>query len=448
MADTLKLFRRHIKDCSKGYPKDLRIFEHDSLKATGKAQCSCTIVAQGSLANGTFLKHQSTAENVWSKAKETVKLWCDWGGVTPPAELVAAVQQEQTNHQAKPIDDAVEAFLTKKENENLSSTIHDHHRQLLRGRFVPFCKNRYAYIQQLDGPEAWAEFRESWINLNPLHNHRPANGVIPAAQKVRPATAKRFLGQTRQFIRFCKTRGWLKEEWAAKEYLKVSTRIEPKEPFSDDDVQAIFDATALVTDRGKTGKQNAKELLVFLYVLRFAGLRISDATKLDITNLVPRPGDPDNYSLHVYMQKTKKWVFVPIPSGDIPGQPNVAKELLSLPLKQGKYFFKSGTAQLATDTGNWALRLTHLFDLVRENGVTLSVHPHPHRFRHTFAARLLENGMDIRDVAEILGDTVKVVIAHYAKYTYRQQEMAADKWRRAMLNRKLQFEVIDGRNRA
>lgn len=185
-----------------------------------------------------------------------------------------------------------------------------------------------------------------------------------------------------------------------------------KEPFSDEDVEAIFNATQFVTDRGKIGQQNARELLVFCYVLRYSGLRKSDAVGLETSSLVRRPGDRDNFSLHVYMRKTKKWVFVPIPSGDILGKPDVAAALHSLPLKQGRYFFGGGKSTLRCNIATWDARLSHLFALVEKHGVKLSVHPHAHRFRHTFAARLLEKGMDVRDVAEFLGDTVAVVLKH------------------------------------
>ena len=40
--------------------------------------------------------------------------------------------------------------------------------------------------------------------------------------------------------------------------------------------------------------------------------------------------------------------------------------------------------------------------------------------------------MDVRDVAEFLGDTVAVVLKHYAKYTTKQQEIAVHRWKQTM----------------
>jgi integrase len=304
----------------------------------------------------------------------------------------------------------------------------------------------------MDSAQSWSDFRNSWVNLNPLHNRKPVNGVLPTDVLVGPATAKRLLGQLREFHRFCIGRRWLSDEWAAwapgKRYLKVITRVEPKEPFSDGDVTAIFKAVKWVTDRNKSGQQNAKELLVFCYVLRYSGLRISDAVKLEQSSLVPRPGDPENYALHVFMKKTKKWVYIPIPSGDIPGEPDVAAALRSLPLKHAKYFFFGGTGTPKTNETSWSNRLTRLFGIVQKRGLKLSVHATPHRFRHTFAARLLQSGMTTRDVAEYLGDTEEVVRTHYAKYTTSEQEMATAKWKkaksRAQQDRQNEFRVIHG----
>ena len=431
-AHRLTLFRRHSKTCTAGYPKDQRIFEHDSTRSTKKKQCDCTIVAQGTLPSGKFLKHPSTGESDFARAHLIAARWWEWGDVTPPAEVVRENEQRQEIKTATTVEDAATEFLAVKKAENVSKGIVSDHRILLEDRLVPFARGKkIEYIQQMDNARAWSAFRQSWINLNPLQNRKSADEVIPE-MALSPNTAKRLLGQTREFIRFAIGRGWLTQEWAAPKYLKVVTKPEPKEPFSDDDVDAIFNATQFVTDRGKTGQFNSKELLVFCNVLRHSGLRISDATKLEKANLVPRPGDPKNYSLHVFQQKTKKWAFIPIPSGDIPGAPNVAALLQSLPLTEGKYFFLGGKLVLASNVKSWAERLRKLFRIAEEKYGPLSVHPHPHRFRHTFAARLLEQGMDVRDVAEFLGDTVAVVVKHYAKFTAKQQEIAAQRWKHVM----------------
>src|ERR1017187_5030375 len=52
-------------------------------------------------------------------------------------------------------------------------------------------------------------------------------------------------------------------------------------------------------------------------------------------------------------------------------------------------------------------------------------HPTPHKFRHTFAATLLQGGAPIRLVAQYLGDTEETVRKHYSKFCREEQEQAA-----------------------
>jgi site-specific recombinase XerD len=48
--------------------------------------------------------------------------------------------------------------------------------------------------------------------------------------------------------------------------------------------------------------------------------------------------------------------------------------------------------------------------------------PGPHRFRHTFARILLERGVPVADVAELIGDTEEVVRQYYAKWIPGRQK--------------------------
>ena len=47
--------------------------------------------------------------------------------------------------------------------------------------------------------------------------------------------------------------------------------------------------------------------------------------------------------------------------------------------------------------------------------------PVPHRFRHTFCRILLERGVSVADVAELIGDTEDIVYKHYAKWVPERQ---------------------------
>jgi site-specific recombinase XerD len=48
--------------------------------------------------------------------------------------------------------------------------------------------------------------------------------------------------------------------------------------------------------------------------------------------------------------------------------------------------------------------------------------PTRHRFRHTLALILLERGVPVADVAELIGDTERMVTLHYTKWIQTRQD--------------------------
>lgn len=62
-------------------------------------------------------------------------------------------------------------------------------------------------------------------------------------------------------------------------------------------------------------------------------------------------------------------------------------------------------------------RLNKVFALAGEFEQT----PTPHRFRHTFARMLLQRGVPVADVADLLGDDEDTVRQHYARWVPERQ---------------------------
>jgi integrase len=129
------------------------------------------------------------------------------------------------------------------------------------------------------------------------------------------------------------------------------------------------------------------------------------------------------------------------------GHPDLVGALQSLPVKHGNYFFLGGAPlptrgteewkkRIKKSTTNWRERINRLFaiaeKLMREEGKSFSAHPHPHRFRHTFSASLLQAGVSLRTVASYLGDTEEVVRKHYAKFCVAEQKEAARSYGEAL----------------
>jgi len=134
-----------------------------------------------------------------------------------------------------------------------------------------------------------------------------------------------------------------------------------------------------------------------------SGLAISDATRLDTTRIA---GD----RIFLRRMKTGTRVYVPLP-------PAVLKALESLPLHKDRYYFWTGDGKLETAAGNYRRTLRQLCTEAKvPNG-------HPHRFRDTFAVRLLQQGVPLERVSKLLGHrSIKITEQHYWPWIQALQE--------------------------
>jgi integrase len=115
----------------------------------------------------------------------------------------------------------------------------------------------------------------------------------------------------------------------------------------------------------------------------------------------------------LYTQKTGDAVFLPIPE-------NVKLILDALPLPRGAaqdcpYYFWNGQTSRRAVVGIAERTLSAVF---KKSGVKGA---HAHRYRHTLATRLLEQGATFEEVADILGNSPEVVRAHYGKWSKGRQ---------------------------
>jgi len=171
-----------------------------------------------------------------------------------------------------------------------------------------------------------------------------------ATWKDAPLTAQKNIERLRMFFRFASDREWIGNNPAAK--LKVKVSIKEKDPFSAEEWERIKDAIPLYQDgHGRLGQPNAEELHAFVLVLRLSGLRISDAVKIERSQLVTG-SDGDGFGLSVFQQKVQRTVYIPLPDGRH-GTDDVVSALRALPPKSEKYFFWTGNGGLDTATTNW-----------------------------------------------------------------------------------------------
>lgn len=231
--------------------------------------------------------------------------------------------------------------------------------------------------------EDLARYRESW--------------------KLAPLSAAKKIERMRTFFRFCVGRGWCSGNPAS--FLrppKISQS--PTLPFSDEDLEKIHKALDAYPDRPK-GRQD--QVRAFVLLLEHSGLRITDAACLAKDKI-------RNGRLLLYTQKTGQPVWMPLPA-------EVLAALDHLPEK----LFWSGDGKPRTATGDWWRTLNLLFKIA---GVQDG---HAHRFRDTFAVRLLSCGVSLENVSILLGHAdIKITQKHYAPWVRSRQDRLEEEVRK------------------
>ena len=253
----LTIFRRHLKAC----PQTSRRYR----------RCQCPSWIEGTLGLED-VPRRSLNLTSWDTAEEYVRESTGKvGGTTMKPMLIA---------------DAVELYLTDVSARLRSSTVRLH-RVLLRDSLLVWCADKgYRYLSELDVKEL-IEYRSSW--------------------QFAPLTALKKFERLRSFFRFCHTAKWMRENpTLAIKAPKADTP--PTLPFTNEEVERTLAAAKTFRISGSYGRTNPTRVLAYIYLLRYSGLRISDATSLR-KDRVTADG-----RLFLHMQhKTRVPVYVPLP---------------------------------------------------------------------------------------------------------------------------------------
>jgi site-specific recombinase XerD len=212
---------------------------------------------------------------------------------------------------------------------------------------------------------------------------------IETRKEFTPRTRRKELEQVRFFFNYCASCDWISKNPTRTEGKPIRVKV-PKGgatmPLSDDEIDTLLDACDKITNPNMLwvprARLRAKALILGMC---FTGLRISDMITLRRSE-VRRNGRVKD---HV-MVKTKNLVFTRF------GQ-RALEALLAVPL-EGDYFFWSGPKKSKISTATGSARRT-LYSLQRMTGISV----HPHRFRDTFALKVLEETGDIRVLQHLLG---------------------------------------------
>jgi integrase len=206
------------------------------------------------------------------------------------------------------------------------------------------------------------------------------------------------------FFNYCVDHGWMLQNFAAK-LSRIKVPDSPTLPLTREEFERAFEAVEGYNLAARDGQWRRQRVRAMLLLLRWSGLRISDAAKLERSKLSA------DGKLFLRTPKTGQSVYVPLP-------PSVTKVLRDLPnLENPRYFFWTGTSDVATPGKSWWKTLKRIF---RAAGLPDA---HPHTMRDTFAVECLVAGVTLEEVSVLLGHSnTKVTEKHYKPWVRARQE--------------------------
>jgi integrase len=154
----------------------------------------------------------------------------------------------------------------------------------------------------------------------------------------------------------------------------------------------------------ENGVCTGEDVKDFIWLMVYTGLRISDAGLFHMNRL-------KGNEVFLRAKKNGGEVFAYIPDW--------LKDRLNARARRFgvRPFVVGHSDRVETVTDMWRRKIGKVFDLAGE----FEEPPTPHRFRHTFARILLQRGVPIADVADLLGDDEKTVREHYSRWVPERQ---------------------------
>ena len=241
----------------------------------------------------------------------------------------------------------------------------------------------------------WGERLVSSVRMDDVRKWRES-------WKLSALTEQKRLELVRAFFSFCEVSGWIQRN-PAKGIKLPSPHHRPTMPFSEGewaDITTAIDVYARVHEQ--VPQSSIAQLRALLLLLRYSGLRISDAVSLERNRI-------NDGKLFLYQAKTGHPVMIPL-------QGNVLEALGKVP-ETGRFYFWSGEGKLKSRLTDWQARLKTVFQLA-------GIHDgHAHRLRDTFSVDLLSRGVPLQTVSILLGHrSLRVTEQSYAPWVRQRQD--------------------------
>lgn len=383
----LHLYRRHRTDCDAGRPNESRSSELDERRKGWGRKCRCLIQISGTL-GGTFAR-RTTNTVEWEEARrfaERFERAGSWTGDVPPPTPEPKAEPAQTR---MVVADGCRVYRANRESANLAPTTLSKYRTFTK-RIATYAELKgYVYLDQFTADDI---------------------DVFWANWKLGPRTKGKRLTTLRGFFRFCVNRKWIAESPVSVDIKAPvgSSKAKNKAPFTDEEVKRILAACDQVKVEWKnetgTGVWTGEDLKDLIWLMLYTGYRISDATLFNINRL-------QDDQVFIRAKKNGGDVFAYVPDW-------LRDRLQARAARHGERpFIVARSDRLETITNIWRRRLAKAFEAAGSFDEPAT----PHRFRHTFARILLQRGVPVADVADLLGDDEETVRQHYARWVPERQ---------------------------
>jgi integrase/recombinase XerD len=357
----LNLYRRHKPTCR--YFAEPRTYN----------KCKCKIWAAGMLAGAVVRKSVGTRD--WTKANQIIQGW-------------EAEEHVTVKYAAVTLDDAWKSIHVDFASRNLAHETIRKYKQLEK-QMKAFAKDRGLTLLSQFDLDSLGQFRATW--------------------KDKPRSAGKKIERLRSLFGFAVDREWVKSNIPAKMKMPIVHDI-PTMPLTPVEMQKIYQACdTLVRESTKHEKMNLLRLKPLILVMRYTGLRLSDASCLTTAQI-------DGNTIVLRQAKTHVNVRVPIPEF-------VKLELAKCPKQTKTHYFRIELRTKDHTSGGWQDRIKEVFDLA---GIDKGEgHATSHRLRDTFAVELLLSGVPIERVSKLLGhSSVAITEKHYAPWNKARQLQA------------------------
>jgi integrase len=390
---TLNLYRRHFRQegrCAGGHKPDSQSYQSDELRPKWR-KCGCPIYASGTL-NGNPKYRKNTGRVTWEEARAVADAW-ERGEPTP----TPPAPEPKEDKPRTTIERAIELYMGNRRSRGVRPSTMLKYSGYTNQLKKWTDKKGYVYLDQftvLDGDE----FYESWTDG--------------------PKSRGKKLERMKGFFEFCRKRKLIPESPVEALDPPVGYSVpNPKMPFTDDELDRIVGAAEEWADcewhdgRGHHGECTRDQMVTYVLLNADTGLRISDMCEFNVTERV----NMETGDCFLRMHKTGKPLYTWI-------NPDLRARLQELALRHGPKPFDLPSKDLQHKTEVWRDRLMKIF----EAAGPFKERATPHRFRHTFARILLQRGVPVPDVAELIGDTPDMVRKHYAPWVPELQARLSD----------------------